>query len=459
MLLKFGTDGVRGVANTTLTAEFAVLLGRASATILAESEWLIGWDTRMSSEMLAGAFCAGVASAGKTITALGEVPTAAVALSCRSHGLPGAMVTASHNPYEDNGIKIFGPTGVKLRDDIERKIERLISNGGGHTSEWDIGRIRWNSPKELREEHKRWLEERARTIDARELHIALDCANGAAYKVAPGAIKATGAAVSVIASRPDGRNINHKCGSTDLERLKNRVTQRGLDFGLALDGDADRLLAVDAKGIKVNGDEIIAILAEYRAKHGSLARRGVVVTEWSNLGLRKSLNRAGIEVKVCDVGDKAVAEAMKQVGFVLGGEQSGHVIMSDLLPVGDGVSTAIELIAAVVDAGLPLSKLAAHAMTKLPQQTKNIPVTSPPALVVEKLKDEWEAINESLEGNGRLVLRPSGTESVVRIMAEAEDRARVSQVIAHMVELLKPYSSEPAVHVAGLARTAERNEA
>jgi phosphoglucosamine mutase len=444
MLLKFGTDGVRGVANTTLTAEFAVLLGRASATILGEREWFIGWDTRMSSEMLVGAFCAGAASAGKTITTLGEVPTAAVALSCRSHRLPGAMVTASHNPYEDNGIKIFGPTGVKLQDETERRIEALISSGGGHISEKDVGRIRWNAPKALREEHKSWLAERAQAIDASELRIALDCANGAAYKVAPGAIKATSAAVSVIASRPDGRNINRKCGSTDLERLKKIVAQRDLHFGLALDGDADRLLAVDAKGTKVNGDEIIAILAQYRAKRGTLAKSGVVVTEWSNLGLKKSLNRAGIDVKVCDVGDRAVAEAMKQTGFVLGGEQSGHIIMSDLLPVGDGVSTAIELIAAVVDAGLPLSELAANSMTKLPQRTKNIFVTSPPALIVEKLKDEREAINEALEGTGRLVLRPSGTESVVRIMAEAEDRTRVSQVIGHMVELLKPYSSEPS---------------
>jgi phosphoglucosamine mutase len=359
------------------------------------------------------------------------------------------MVTASHNPYEDNGIKIFGPTGVKLQDDKEHDIEQLISSGGGQISEWVIGGIRWNSPSELRDEHKRWLAARAQAIDASGLRIALDCANGAAYKVAPGTIKATGAAVSVIASRPDGRNINHECGSTNLAGLRKRVTQRGLDFGLALDGDADRLLAVDANGAKVNGDEIIAILAQHRAKHGTLARHGVVVTEWSNLGLIKSLNRAGIEVEVCDVGDKAVAEAMNQTGFVLGGEQSGHIIMSDFLPVGDGVSTAIELIAATVDAGLPLSDLAARSMTKLPQQTRNISVTSPPALVVEQLKDEQKAINKALGESGRLVLRPSGTQSVVRIMAEAEDRAGVGQAVERMVELLKPYSSEPAIHVAG----------
>jgi phosphoglucosamine mutase len=444
MLLKFGTDGVRGVANTTLTAEFAVLLGRASAMRLGESEWLIGWDTRLSSEMLAAAFCAGVASAGKNINSLGATPTAAVALSCSTHRMPGAMVTASHNPYMDNGIKIFGHDGVKLRDDIEREIERLALTGGGEVSEGIVGSIRWNIPAELRDEHETWLARRARAIGASGLRIALDCANGAAYRVGPAAIMATGADVTPMGCSPDGRNINDGCGSTHLAALKETVTRDGLDMGLALDGDADRLLAVNAGGETVDGDEIIAILALHRAKQGTLAGNGVVVTEWSNEGLLRGLRGAGMEVSICKVGDKAVAEAMEQTGFVLGGEQSGHIIMKDLLPVGDGISTAIELIAAVVEAGLPLREVARRSMTKRPQVTEPVGVTAPPGLVVKELEHELVAIRRSLGESGRLVLRPSGTEDVVRIMAEDDDRARVSAAIASVVDLLSPYARASA---------------
>ena len=453
MQLKFGTDGVRGIANETLTAEFAVRLGRACATKLSElceSDWCIGWDTRMSSEMLASAFCAGVASAGRNITALGTTPTAAIALACLSHGLPGAMVTASHNPYTHNGIKIFGPDGVKLQDDVEESIEQLVSGDAGTSSSTDIGRIRWSAVQDLRDEYKGWLVGRASAIDASALRIALDCANGAAFEVAPAAIMATSADLSPIAVRPDGKNINDECGSTHLEGLRERVTTGGLDFGLALDGDADRLLAVDARGRDVSGDEIIAILAQHRVKHGTLSKGGVVVTEWSNLGLQKSLDRAGIRVRVCGVGDKAVAEAMAQTGYALGGEQSGHIIMSDLLPVGDGVSTAIELIAAVVDAGAPLSELAASTMTRMPQQTWYVSLSSPPAQLVQDLRAEHQAINNALGESGRLILRPSGTEpSVLRIMAEAGDGARVPQVIEHVLGLLEPYLTAPPKRVAG----------
>jgi phosphoglucosamine mutase len=444
MPLSFGTDGVRGEANIDLTAEFAVLLGRASAVKLRRGDWLIGWDTRMSSEMLAGAFCAGVASAGRNITALGEVPTAAVALSCRKRKMPAAMITASHNSFTDNGIKIFGPAGVKLPEKTEREIEFLMQASGGKVSRDVIGRIRWQTPKDLREEHENWLVERAQAIDAGGLRIALDCANGAAYKVAPVAIRATGARVTPLAVDPDGSNINRNCGSTHLDSLKEEVLQHDLDFGLALDGDADRLLAIDAKGKKVDGDEIIAILAHHQMKHRTLAGHGVVVTSWSNQGLIRSLQDAGIEVKVCEVGDKFVAEAMKHTGFVLGGEQSGHIIMSDFLPVGDGISTAIELIAAVVEAGRPLAEVASRSMRKFPQLEKNIHVTSSPALVVRELEEERRAISNSLGKSGRLVLRPSGTEWVVRVMAEAEDGASLPAAIGRMEKRLKPYSKQTA---------------
>jgi phosphoglucosamine mutase len=452
-MLRFGTDGVRGQANTELTAEFALLLGRASHAFLQRGDWLIGWDTRMSSEMLASAFCAGVASAGGNITALGEVPTAAVAMSCRSHNMVGAMITASHNAFQDNGIKIFGSDGVKLPEDSEHKIEALMQVGGDSTASEAVGRIQWQTPAELRDEHDNWLIRRAAAIDASGLRIALDCANGAAYKVAPLAIKSTRATVTPLACDPDGSNINFECGSTHLGALKDEVTQHNLDFGLALDGDADRLLAVDASGQKIDGDEIVAILAHHRMRHDALAGRGVVVTSWSNQGLVRSLQDAGIAVEVCKVGDKFVAEAMKRTGFGLGGEQSGHIIMSDLLPVGDGISTAIELIAAVVESGRPLAEVAARSMRKFPQLETNIAVASSPAMVVRELEEERQAISSSLGEGGRLVLRPSGTESVVRVMAEAEDAESLPPAIRRIEKRLQAYAKRvthrPANHTAG----------
>jgi phosphoglucosamine mutase len=438
-MLTFGTDGMRGKANTQLTAELAVMLGRTSARKLGESDWLIGWDTRISSEMLAAAFCAGIASAGQTIHSLGEIPTAAIAYSSWRRGMPGAMITASHNPYEDNGIKIFGSDGVKLRKDIETDIQEEMVAGGAAVPHGTTGRIRWTSAPDLRREYPDWLIERAREIDASALNIAVDCANGAAYKVGPATLSATGASVRRLACRPDGVNINYECGSTNLSKLRKAVIDHGLDFGLAFDGDADRVLAVDGEGDLVDGDEIIAILAHHRAKTGQLANNGVVVTEWSNLGLLRSLRDSGMEVEVCPVGDKAVADAMNRTGFTVGGEQSGHVILKDLLQVGDGVSTAIELVDAVVSAGLPLREAARAGMRKFPQRTKNVQVASSPSLVVRELESERVTLDASLGEGGRLVLRASGTENVVRVMVEAEDWGALERAQASALDLLKPY--------------------
>jgi phosphoglucosamine mutase len=438
-MLTFGTDGMRGEANTELTAEVAVMLGRASAIELREPEWLLGWDTRISSEMLAAAFCAGVASAGKNIHALGEVPTAAIAYSSRLHGMPGAMITASHNPYTDNGIKIFGRDGVKLRKDEETRIENLMQSAAGPAVS-NTGRINWTGDEDLRGEYQRWLLERAQRINADSLNIAVDGANGAAYKIGPAALSATRAGIMPIACEPNGRNINHKCGSTDLKTLSKEVVERGLDFGLAFDGDADRLLAVDAHGELVDGDEIIAIIALHRAKYGRLVKNGVVVTEWSNSGLLRSLRDSGVEVEVCPVGDKAVAKAMDGTGFTLGGEQSGHIIMKDLLQVGDGVSTAIELVDIVTDSGLPLREVARSAMRKIPQRTTNVEVAAAPALIVRELEPERIAIDQALGEGGRLVLRASGTEGVVRVMVEAEDWDALHRAERSAQDLLTPYT-------------------
>lgn len=448
-MLEFGTDGIRGEANTELTAEVAVALGRASAAELGAQEWLIAWDTRISSEMLAAAFCSGVASAGKDIHVLGELPTAAIAYSSRMHGMPGAMITASHNPYCDNGIKIFGPDGAKLRSNIETAIQDSMSAGSGAAPDGSTGRVRWTGASELRDEYQGWLEGRARQIDASALKIAVDGANGAAYKLGPAALSATGATIHKVGCSPDGRNINEECGSTHLQKfhdnrvdhaqLHDEIVTRGLDFGLAFDGDADRLLALDSNGELIDGDQIIAILALHRAKYGRLTKNGVVVTEWSNSGLIRGLRDSGIDVEVCPVGDKNVADAMDRTGFRLGGEQSGHIIMKDLLQVGDGVSTAIELVDTVVDAGLPLSEVARNAMRRGPQRTTNVSVTSSPGQIVKELEAERAVIDQGLGESGRLVLRASGTEGVVRVMVEAEDWRLVEETERSVLALLRPY--------------------
>jgi phosphoglucosamine mutase len=440
MQIRFGTDGLRGKANTELTAEVALALGSASATVLGEHNWFVGWDTRMSSTMLASAFAAGVTSAGRGITQLGELPTAGVAYVCRGHGMPGAMVTASHNPYHDNGIKLFGADGTKLSDDLEHSIEeRLIRVLGGSPEAPRpqlTGRIVWEPSPEVRGEHESWLRRLAESIDASRLRIGVDCANGAAYRVAPVVLAATGAAVVVMGDRPDGTNINRDCGSTHLDPLARLVVEQGLDLGLAFDGDADRVLAIGEAGQVVDGDEIIAILARGRAATGRLPGKGVVVTEWSNLGLLKSLRGDGFQVEVCAVGDKAVAETIRRTGYVLGGEQSGHIIMDDLFPIGDGLLTAIELVAAVVGAGIPLGQLSATAMRKLPQDMRNVAVDVSPASVVSALQDEKAAINEELGDRGRLVLRASGTEPVVRVMVEADDEALVADIVTRVADMV-----------------------
>jgi phosphoglucosamine mutase len=440
MQIRFGTDGLRGKANTELTPELALALGSASAMVVGESDWFVGWDTRISSTMLASAFAAGVASTGRGITQLGEMPSAGVAYVCRSRGLPGAMVTASHNPYHDNGIKIFGSGGTKISDELERGIEDVLARLLAGSSEVPrtpvTGRLEWHSPPEIQGAHEAWLRRNAEAVDASRLRIGVDCANGAAYRIGPVVLAATGATVVVMGDRPDGTNINRGCGSTHLEPLSRLVVDQQLDLGLAFDGDADRVLAIDGSGQVVDGDEIIAILARHRAATRALPGKGVVVTEWSNLGLLQSLRGDGFQVEVCAVGDKAVAETIKRTGYVLGGEQSGHIIMDDLFPIGDGLLTAIELLGAVVAAAVPLGQLATSAMRKLPQGMRNVAVAVPPARVVSALEDEKKAINDELGDRGRLVLRASGTEPVVRVMVEADDEALVSDIVTRVADLV-----------------------
>jgi phosphoglucosamine mutase len=443
MKTLFGTDGVRGRANEDLTPELAVALGRAAAAVLGDDEWLVGWDTRVSSTMLAGAFSAGVASAGSGAAPLGVLPTAGVAYVCREHSRPGAMVTASHNPYQDNGIKIFGRSGEKLPEQVERKIEEAtfeaLQGLAPRAPATQVGNVQWTADPQVRRAYRDWLVARAGAVDGSGLRIGVDCANGASYALAPEVVAATGADVFPMGDRPDGRNINDGCGSTDLSMLADAITANHLDLGLALDGDADRLVAVDAHGNVVDGDEILAVLARRRSRLGTLPGGGVVVTEWSNLGLLHGLRDAGISVEVCPVGDKAVAAAMQRTGYVLGGEQSGHLIIGDLLPVGDGISTAIELVAAVVDAAVPLAELATRSMRKLPQVSRKVIVPPPSAAVVQTLErhEQVAAIRCDLGDGGRLVLRASGTEAgVIRVMAEAAEVAEVKKVLDRVAEIV-----------------------
>ncbi|MGE5828572.1 MAG: hypothetical protein ACM30G_09460, partial [Micromonosporaceae bacterium] len=313
------------------------------------------------------------------------------------------------------------------------------------------GGMRWTAPPGGGAVSREGGRGGARGDDASGLRIAVDCANGAAYDLAPEVIEATGAVVERIGDQPNGVNINDGYGSTSLAELQRVVAEKGLDFGLAYDGDADRVLGVDHRGRTVDGDQIISILARHRSRLGTLPHNGVVVTEWSNLGLLRSLRAEGIAVEVCPVGDRAVAEAMNRTGYVLGGEQSGHIILSDLLAVGDGISTAIELVGAIVDSGLPLADLCERSMHKMPQLNHNVRVALPPRDVVDKLGDEVRSVNAELGERGRLVLRPSGTERVVRVMAESDDAAEVVAIVDRMASLVSAAGEQPPAAERSLA--------
>lgn len=438
--LRFGTDGLRGEANKDLTPEVALALGRSAAAVRGDGEWLVGWDTRLSSPMLASAFAAGIASAGGRVTEVDVLPTAGLAFMCRAMARPGAVVTASHNPYYDNGIKLFGSDGLKLSESMERRIEdcfaRLLASaddGGRGRRVGDVQR-----PVEMRNgpQYQAWLAERASALDGSRLRIGLDCANGAASPIAHEILAATGASVDVIHRWPDGYNINDRCGSMHLAEIRALVLERSLDLGLAFDGDADRVVAVDETGAVLDGDSIMAILALERVGRNALSGNGVVATEWSNLGLTRSLRAKGVDVEVCAVGDRNVAARMRRTGYSLGGEQSGHVILAELLPVGDGISTAIELVAAITSSSKRVSELGASSLTKMPQGTENVDVVLPPTDVVSELETQVLSENESLGDSGRILLRASGTESVVRVMVEAEDSHLVSSVLARAVKLV-----------------------
>ncbi len=433
----FGTDGVRGVANSELTAELALALGKAAARVLVARSFLVGRDTRRSGSFLQAALSAGLASEGVDVIDLGVLPTPAVAYLAEQRETPAAMVSASHNPYWDNGIKLFGAAGTKLTVDVEEQIEREMDAGptGPGPTGLGVGRIS-SDPRGI----DTYREHLAGSIGGRRLDglkVVLDSANGAASEVAAGVFASLGAEVTSTACDPDGANINDNCGSTHPEGLVAAVVRVGADLGLAFDGDADRLVAVDHTGAIADGDAMLALFALDLAERGELPGNAVVVTVMTNLGFRLAMAEHGVAVRETPVGDRHVMEVLDAEGLALGGEQSGHIVFRRLATTGDGVLTGLALADLVTRSGRPLAELSAGLIDRVPQVLVNVAVADPGRLATAgQVWAEVEAVEAKLGPTGRVLLRPSGTEPLVRIMVEAvsDDQAaecarRLSSVV------------------------------
>jgi phosphoglucosamine mutase len=434
----FGTDGVRGVANTELSPELTLGLGRALVRTLREEgvgrpRVLVGRDPRASGEMLEAALAAGVTSAGGDVLPLGVVPTPGVAfLTSHLSADSGAVISASHNPMEDNGVKFFGPEGYKLTDAEELRVEELLQRtDDDRPTGASIGRVQ-PFPKAVAAYVDHLVGSTTVRLDG--LRVAVDCANGAASQVAPLVLRRLGCDVVALHAAPDGRNINDRCGSTHPEVIAAATVERGADVGLAHDGDADRLIAVDHTGTIVDGDAILAILAERLHRERGLST--VVTTVMTNLGFHHAMRRLGIEVVQTKVGDRYVLEAMRDAGHPIGGEQSGHLIFADLATTGDGILTAVQLLSVVASSGRPLAELAT-VMQRLPQVLINVRGVDRDAL--DGAEVLWKAVADEearFAGAGRVLVRASGTEPLVRIMVEADDQQRADEVahrLAHIV--------------------------
>lgn len=441
----FGTDGIRGVANTELTPELLVGLGRSLVRTLREEgterpQILVGRDPRASGEMLEAALSAGVTSAGGDVVSAGVLPTPGVAfLTAETSADAGAMISASHNPVEDNGIKFFGPSGGKLTDDEEQRIEALLERAGDDRPVGaHIGR--------LRRDHEllvRYVEHLAGATSENlsHLHIILDCANGAASHVAPFVLRRLGAQVDVLNAKPDGTNINAGCGSTHPDVVARAVVEAGADLGLAHDGDADRLIAVDHEGNIVDGDVILAVLAaDLQARSGLDA---VVTTVMTNLGFTRAMRERNIEVIQTKVGDRYVREAMLAGGHPIGGEQSGHIILTDYATTGDGVLTAICLLSVLVRSGKSLAELS-RIMTRMPQVLINVSGVDRTRL--PHAEPVWRAVEQETEvlgDRGRVLVRASGTEPLVRVMVEADTHDRATDVAERLAKIVNAELSLP----------------
>ncbi|HEY6995299.1 MAG TPA: phosphoglucosamine mutase [Xanthobacteraceae bacterium] len=437
----FGTDGIRGRANGTITPELALKVGQAAGLVFRRGDHrhrvLIGKDTRLSGYMIETALVAGFTSVGMDVLLTGPIPTPAVGMLTRSMRADlGVMISASHNPFDDNGIKLFGPDGFKLNDDVERQIEVLIDSElfKQLAKGPDLGRA-----KRIDGVQDRYIEFAKRTLPRNlslgGLRVVVDCAHGAGYRVTPEALRELDAEVIAMGVEPDGFNINRECGSTEPAALCLKVKEMRADIGIALDGDADRVIIADERGRIVDGDQLLAVIAESWKEDGRLAKSGIVVTVMSNLGLERYLGNLGISLVRTPVGDRYVLEQMRSHGYNLGGEPSGHIILSDYTTTGDGLLAALQVLAVVKKQGQPVSKVC-HRFDPLPQVLKNVRYRSGKPLENAKVRNAIKHAEARLDGHGRLIVRTSGTEPVIRVMGEGDDKMLVEEVVDGIVDAL-----------------------
>jgi phosphoglucosamine mutase len=437
----FGTDGIRGAANRVITPELALKVGQAAGLVFQNGDHrhrvLIGKDTRLSGYMIENALVAGFTSVGMDVLLTGPIPTPAVGMLTRSMRADlGVMISASHNPYEDNGIKLFGPDGYKLSDEVEFEIERLVDGDLAKqlAKSDDLGRA-----KRIDGVQDRYVEFAKRTLPKAlsldGLRVVVDCANGAAYRVAPAALWELGAEVISIGVEPDGFNINKDCGSTKPKALCQKVREVRGDIGIALDGDADRVVIVDEQGRIVDGDQLMAVIAESWKAEGILAKTGIVATVMSNLGLERYLASIGVALVRTPVGDRYVLDRMRQDGYNVGGEQSGHIILSDYTTTGDGFVAALQILAVVKKLSRPVSEVC-HRFDALPQVLRNVRYRNGAPLELPAVRSAIEVAERRLDGHGRLIVRPSGTEPVIRVMGEGDDKGLIEEVVDEIVDAL-----------------------
>ena len=442
----FGTDGIRGRANGVITPELALKTGQATGLVFRRGEHrhrvVIGKDTRLSGYMIETALVAGFTSVGMDVLLLGPMPTPAVAMLTRSMRADlGVMISASHNPFDDNGIKLFGPDGYKLSDEVEQNIERLID--ADITKQLAKGR-ELGRAKRIDGVHDRYIEFAKRTLprnlSLEGLRIVIDCAHGAGYRVAPDALWELGADVIPIGVEPDGFNINRECGSTAPDALCRKVREMRADIGIALDGDADRVVIADEQGHIVDGDQLLAVIAESWRDDGLLTKPGVVATVMSNLALERHLQSLKLSLVRTPVGDRYVLECMREQGYNVGGEPSGHIILSDFTTTGDGFVAALQILAVVKKQDKPVSQVC-HRFAALPQVLKNVRYRDGKPLENSKVRSVIEDGEQRLNGHGRLVVRPSGTEPVIRVMGEGDDKLLVEEIVDGIVDALTDHAA------------------
>lgn len=440
MTLTFGTDGVRGRAYDELTVADVEALGQAAGLVLGGEAIVIGTDGRESGDDFVQALCRAFQRDGIRAWNLGLAPTPAVAHIAAEHGIAGAMVSASHNPYHDNGVKFFAPGGRKLTDAQQAAIEAELA-GLAATSSDLVGQPDPGAEPvdrtDLVADYVDWVVGTVPAGALTGLRVIVDCANGAASGTAAPALRRLGADVTAINDAPDGRNINADCGSTDMAHLSREVVAASADIGLAFDGDADRMLAIDRGGQGIDGDQIIAICARDLHQRGRLADDTVVVTVMTNLGFRLGMAEAGVAVHETPVGDRHVLEALERHGWTLGGEQSGHVIFHELATTGDGLLSAVQLLGVVKRSGRPLAELADAIMTRLPQRLRNVRLAGPAAEAMESIAADIADVEASLGSTGRLLVRPSGTEPLIRVMAEAPTQRQADDAVDQLIAALE----------------------